>query len=63
MFDASEDFSGCSDETVHDLGAVTASILAALEVPVPHYMPAPVPALVRALGGDAPGSDARDRAA
>ena len=53
VFDAREDLSEFSDETVHDIGAVTASILAALEVPVPGYMPAPVPGLVRALGGEA----------
>ena len=63
VFDAREDLSGFSDEAVHDLGAVTASVLAALRVPVPEYMPAPVAGLVRALGDEAEGADARDRAA
>ena len=55
VFDPREDLSAHSDEAVHDLGAVTASILATLDVPVPGYMPAPVPELVEALGGSATG--------
>lgn len=52
VMDPNEDLSAYSNETIDDLCAVTSSILAAQDVPVPDYMPEPVSELVAALGGN-----------
>jgi len=51
VMDPTEDLSSYSNENIDDLCAVTSSILAAQDVPVPDYMPKPVGELVKALGG------------
>ncbi len=54
VLDPKEDLSAYSSNDMNDLCAVTSSILAAQDVPVPSYMPAPVGKLVEALGGQDP---------